>query len=694
MMLGWPRSRFLAATGGLAIFSLVTLFLLYFFDEFDTAAFGVLAPEIERSFGLTDHQFGLIVVVNVSIVLLAAVPIGYYGDRLPRTKLVVIGALVAGTFSMLTGLCFATFALVLARVGNGVGVVVNDPIHTSLLSDYYPPERRPSVFAMHRNGPRLGDVAGPAVAGIAATIFGTWRAAFVVLIIPIVLVALLATRLKDPLRGGSEDADAAEIAAGERPVPFGRAARMLFAVKTLRRQYTSWLFIGAGFIPLAFLVPLYYQRVFHLTILERGALVSAGGVAAFAGVQLGGRWTPGWIARGGLGEPLRAAGKTLIAVGPALLLVAIAPNLWTAIPAVLIAYFVGGIFTAPFVTAQAFVSPARVRSQSFSFGLLFIVTGVWLLWLDPIFGLASISDHHGYRWGIGVLVPFWVIGGIVLYSAGKFVDADAARSLSVLTTTAELRRKRNAVAGSAPLLSVRGVDVSYGPVQVLFDVDLDLGDNEIIALLGTNGAGKSTLLKAICGQVPLGAGAIYFDGEEITGLEPEDTFATGVVQVPGGRGVFPGLTVKENLDIAAWACRRPKQETAAAIVEILAMFPNLAARMDQPAAILSGGEQQMLTLGQAFLSKPKLLMIDELSLGLAPIVIEELLKIVRRIHESGTAVILVEQSVNVALTVADRAYFMEKGEIRFSGPTAELLERGDILRAVFLSGAAAMDALS
>jgi branched-chain amino acid transport system ATP-binding protein len=685
-LLGWPRRRFLAATGGLAIFSLVVLFFLYFFDEFDTAAFGVLAPEIRRSFGLSTSQFGLIVVLNVSIVLLAAVPIGFYGDRLPRTSLVVAGAVLAGLFSFGTGLAFGTFWLVVTRIGNGVGVVVNDPIHTSLLSDYYRPEDRPRVFAMHRNGPRLGDIAGPAVAGIMATVFGTWRAAFVVLIIPVLAMAALATRLRNPLRGESENADAAQIAADERPVPFDRAARMLFSVRTLRRQFIAWLFIGAGFIPLAFLVPLYYERVFHLSVLDRGMLVAAGGAAAFAGVQLGGRWTPGWISRGGLGEPLRWAGWSLMAVGPALFLVAVAPNVGVAIVAVLIAYFVGGIFWAPFLTAQAFVSPARVRSQSFSFGLLFIVAGVWLLYLDPVFGLASLPDHHGYRVGLAATVPFWLIGGLVLWSAGRLVADDAMRALDILTTTAELRRQRQELSQRS-ILTVRGVDVSYGPVQVLFGVNLDLADGEIIALLGTNGAGKSTLLRAICGQVPLQSGAIYFDGEEITGLEPEDSFALGLVQVPGGRGVFPGLTVRENLDIAAWGARRSREEGKAAIDEVLHLFPHLARRADQRAAVLSGGEQQMLTLGQAFIARPKLLMIDELSLGLAPIVVEELLGVVRRIHDEGTAVILVEQSVNVALTVAHRALFMEKGEIRFSGPTAELLHRDDILRAVFLSGA-------
>ncbi|MHB1446248.1 MAG: ATP-binding cassette domain-containing protein, partial [Acidimicrobiales bacterium] len=162
----------------------------------------------------------------------------------------------------------------------------------------------------------------------------------------------------------------------------------------------------------------------------------------------------------------------------------------------------------------------------------------------------------------------------------------------------------------------------------------------------------------------------------------------GIIQVPGGHGVFPGLTVRENLEVAKWASRQPRGEAASAVEEALALFPALSKRFEQPAAVLSGGEQQMLTLAQAFIAHPRLLMIDELSLGLAPVVVEGLLEVVQRIHAGGTSVILVEQSVNVALRIAQRACFMEKGEVRFSGATADLLARQDLLRAVFLGGAA------
>ena len=240
-----------------------------------------------------------------------------------------------------------------------------------------------------------------------------------------------------------------------------------------------------------------------------------------------------------------------------------------------------------------------------------------------------------------------------------------------------------------PLLSCRGVSLAYDKVQVLFGVDLDIAAGEIVALLGTNGAGKSTLLKAISGLARPFAGTVSFDGRDITGLDAESKVKLGVVQMPGGRSVFPTLTVAENLRAATWLVRKDQAAAKSAVEEALDRFPRLRERYAQMAGNLSGGEQQMLGLGMAFIATPRLLMIDELSLGLAPAIVEELLDIVRAVHDRGTTLVLVEQSVNVALTIAQRAVFMEKGQVRFEGPTAELLERGDILRSVFLEGAAA-----
>ncbi|MDT7571608.1 MAG: branched-chain amino acid transport system ATP-binding protein livF [Actinomycetota bacterium] len=239
-----------------------------------------------------------------------------------------------------------------------------------------------------------------------------------------------------------------------------------------------------------------------------------------------------------------------------------------------------------------------------------------------------------------------------------------------------------------PLLRCTGVDVAYDKVQILFGVDMEVEQGEIVALLGTNGAGKSTLLKAVSGLVDPIAGQITFGGQDITHADAVATSRMGIVQVPGGKAVFPTLTVAEHFKAGCWlfAAEDPA-EVDARTQRVLDMFPRLRERWDQMAGNLSGGEQQQLALSMAFVAKPRLLIIDELSLGLAPAIVAQLLDIVREIHADGATIILVEQSVNVALTIATRAYFMEKGEVRFSGPTEELLGRDDILRSVFLQGA-------
>jgi branched-chain amino acid transport system ATP-binding protein len=671
-----------AATAGAV--PLVVMTVLFAFDQFDTAAFGVLAPTIERVFHLSDSRFGFIVILNLSFVLLLAIPIGYLGDRVARTRLVVAGGVVAGVFSFLTGLAGTVAWLIAIRIGNGIGQLVNEPIHNSLLADYYPPDDRAWAYSWHQNGLYIGAAIGPAVAGATSALFG-WRVAFMVLIVPIVATSLYALRLREPRRGGTDDPDAAAEAARERPVALREGAKTLLAVRTLKRQYISYVFIGAGVLPLAFILPLYLERAFGVDDFGRGVIISCDYAAQFAGVLLAGRLTGRWLQRD-LGEPLRRAGLVLAAVGVGILVTALMPNVVLAVGVSLVTFFVGGMFYPPFLTTQALVSPARVRTLSFGFGSLFLVGGVWALWLIP--GVAKVSDAHGIRWGLGVLAPYWLIGGAILASAASSVADDARRAVRVLAATVSMRRQRLA-AGEQSMLLCTGVDVAYDSVQVLFGVDLEVRQGEIVALLGTNGAGKSTLLKAISGLVDPVGGAVFFDGEDVTHLDGGAKARLGIVQMPGGRSVFPTLTVRECLRLAGWMYKRDDPgHVERATAQALEYFPVLGERADTLAGNMSGGEQQMLGLAMAFIAKPKLLMIDELSLGLAPSVVGRLVEIVRTIHEQGTTVILVEQSVNVALTLAERAVFMEKGEVRFSGPTKDLLDRGDILRSVFLEGAA------
>jgi ABC-type branched-subunit amino acid transport system ATPase component len=236
------------------------------------------------------------------------------------------------------------------------------------------------------------------------------------------------------------------------------------------------------------------------------------------------------------------------------------------------------------------------------------------------------------------------------------------------------------------VLACRNVDFSYGQLQVLFGVDFTVDDGEMVALLGVNGAGKSTLLKVISGIGLPNRGSVRFRGTDITFLDAERRLRLGVTQIPGGRAVFGPMTVVENLRSFGYTLGRNSKELDSAIERCFDAFPRLAERRNQNASTLSGGEQQMLGLSKGLILRPQLLLIDELSLGLAPVIVGQLLEMVRRINAEGTAVVLVEQSVNIALNLVDHAYFMEKGEIRFDGPAQDLLARDDLLRAVFLEG--------
>ncbi|HWC13860.1 MAG TPA: ABC transporter ATP-binding protein [Actinomycetota bacterium] len=239
------------------------------------------------------------------------------------------------------------------------------------------------------------------------------------------------------------------------------------------------------------------------------------------------------------------------------------------------------------------------------------------------------------------------------------------------------------------MLRLEGVDAGYGPLQILFGIDLEVSEGEMVALLGTNGAGKTTILRVISGLLQPTAGLVSWKGESIIGERPADIVQRGIVQMPGGRGTFPGMTVYENLEMGGFLYGRDNKRRQEMIDKVFEFFPAIRDRRRQIAGSLSGGQQQMVTLAKSFVMDPDLLLIDELSLGLAPKVVDELIEILQRLNAEGVAVVIVDQHVDLALDVALRAYFIERGSIRFSGPSEELHGRDDLLRSVFLTGAMA-----
>ena len=234
------------------------------------------------------------------------------------------------------------------------------------------------------------------------------------------------------------------------------------------------------------------------------------------------------------------------------------------------------------------------------------------------------------------------------------------------------------------LLEVRDVVVHYGRIRALHGVSLKVHDGELVTLLGSNGAGKTTMMRAISGLRPLTSGSVWFDGNDVSRVKAHRRVADGLIQAPEGRGVFPGMTVTENLEMGCYARKFPsKAEHRERLDWVLETFPRLAERRSQVGGTLSGGEQQMLAIGRALMARPKVLLLDEPSMGLAPMVISQIFKIIADINAQGTTVLLVEQNAQQALSRSDRAYILETGEITRTGNARELL-RDDSVRAAYL----------
>ena len=231
------------------------------------------------------------------------------------------------------------------------------------------------------------------------------------------------------------------------------------------------------------------------------------------------------------------------------------------------------------------------------------------------------------------------------------------------------------------MLKVNNINVYYGKVEALFNVSFEVGDDEIVSLIGANGAGKTTLMKTIVGINRTAQGSIEYNGRAIHNQKPHKSIYDGIVYVPEGREVFPQMTVLENLEMGAFSKKYSKGEMADHVAEVYDLFPRLKERSKQAAGTMSGGEQQMLAMGRALMSKPRIILMDEPSMGLSPIMVNEIFDIIRAVSESGTTVLLVEQNAKKALSIADRAYVLETGKIVLSGDAKELLEDDSIKKA-------------
>ena len=228
------------------------------------------------------------------------------------------------------------------------------------------------------------------------------------------------------------------------------------------------------------------------------------------------------------------------------------------------------------------------------------------------------------------------------------------------------------------MIRIEGLNAGYGPLQVLRDITLDVGEGEIVAVLGSNGVGKTTVNNTLSGLIKPSSGSIYFDDVLISGRDPVEIVDMGLIHVPEGRKLFPNLSVKENLELGSY--RRGKPNRASNLERVLGVFPKLKERLFQTAGTLSGGEQQMVAIARGLMGEPRVLLLDEPSLGLSPLLVEQMFTLIKQINESGLAVILVEQNVIQSLAIANRAYVIAEGTVAMSGPAADLRENSDLKR--------------
>ncbi|MFM8312234.1 MAG: MFS transporter, partial [Ilumatobacteraceae bacterium] len=565
--------------GGEAAFPLAVLFGLNAVDEFDRAAFGILLPEIRDHFGLDlTTVLGLVALVGVAALALQ-VPIAQLADRTRRVPLAVGGAILWALFSGLTGMATGLVVLCIARSGSSIGKAVIDPTHNSLLSDYYPIEARPKVFSVHRAANAVGSFIGPLLAGFLAFYFG-WRTPFLVFTVPTIVLAIIALRLREPIRGRWErmavGVSSAVADTEEAPPSFAESWRTVHKVESLKRTWWSLPFLASGLIGFVSLASLLYENEFGLDERARGIAAAIAEPFQLVGLVVGARWITkryatnvSALATVGANVSLAAA---VLAAGFAL-----APNIYVAVAVnCLISASLAVLGPAVFASLSLAIPP-RARATGFSVASLWVIPGLAVL---PIIGW--IADRLSIRVGMLVMIPLFIIGGLIQRTIGRVIADDIGQVWQSAAARSEvLFDRRN---GNAKLLLVRGLHAGYDGREVLKGIDLEFDEGEIVALLGTNGAGKSTLLKSISGVVEADRGAVIFDGRDITHAPPNEIAAAGVVQMPGGAGVFGSLSVRENLDLAGWTHRRDAEGVATARASALEMFPVLAARLDEPAA--------------------------------------------------------------------------------------------------------------
>ena len=585
----------LAAGGS---FTFVMLLLLNGVENLEGASLGVLAPDIRDSFGVSDGVIVFVSAASSAFIVLGALPMGWLADRCRRPPIIAAAAVVFSVFVFLSGLAVNAFTLFLARLGVGVAKSSNTTVHPSLVADAYPIGIRGRLSGANLGSGLLIGAISPALVGAIATLAGGpdgWRWAFLILGLPALVLAFFALRIPEVPRGQFEMKDVLGEVIDTRPTPMSVESvfSRLKQIRTFRYVLIAFAALGFGLFTGPILQGLYVEDRFNLDALERGLLGSLGGLLALCVLPFAARGYDSRFRE----DPARA----LRLVGFLIMPIAVVVPIQYSMPNALSFALVGVVAQVLLFTAFTMVSPVlqsitpyRLRGMGSALGSLYIffigATGGALI-------SAFFTDALGPKGAVLLLmVPSSIVGGVLLVRSASFIKNDMSMVVAELQEEMEEFQRQKARPEDIPVLQVADVDFSYGQVQVLFDVAFEVRKGEVLALLGTNGAGKSTILRVIAGLGTPARGVVRLDGETVTFVSPEKRGRMGIRLLPGGKGVFPQMTVRENLEMAAFVYRSDKEDQERRIAKVMELFPNLAERQGQAAASLSGGQQQMLAL--------------------------------------------------------------------------------------------------
>jgi ABC-type branched-subunit amino acid transport system ATPase component len=652
--------------------------------------FLLLLPFVLDDEGWSPTSTAIALILGVVVCATLALPLSTSISASRRAKAIVVFAFNAAALALFVHLLpgFTFFAWLL--VAHGVVLAFGGGLVRPYVYDSVVPEARARAFGRVLQGGFFGAVLGAVLAYLAidGPRLGVGQALLGSAVLAIAL-SLFSLRLTDVEVGGIERQRLALINGAE-PGPvtslrpsFRDGYARAMTIPTVRASLTAY--VGVGWcLGLSLITPVVrIAEIRDYPVRTPSIVVAVVGIVCVVTISILGRRIE--ATRRSSPEALARLVRTGLLIGATgLFLTVLIP--FTLSPQLALAAIGASIaWIALELTVLSVVQPSDRSAVAGATTFSLIGGGVLSFFVvNFVAGISSSDFRYSTAFLLAALpvLLFARRAKRLVRSSGADLDA----LLGVDDDSQDFMDEIVSEGGSAPVLAARGINFSYGSVQVLFDVDLRVGDGEMVALLGPNGVGKTTLLRVLSGLETPQGGTIRLGGEDVTDVPSSRRVGMGISQIVGGNAVFGSMTVAENLQMYGFSMGRDRASISSGIDEAFAMFPRLADRRNQLGSTLSGGEQQMLGLSKALITKPRILVVDEFSLGLAPIIVGELLGMVRSLNASGTAILIVEQSVNVALNLVDRCYFMEKGQVVYEGRSADLLAQPELVQALSLGG--------